>query len=98
MSSALLRELNVSKDAFLRQLREAIGDGEITVAGTQIDVSDSMGKVSIEVSEKPGEPSSPDQTPTLMVGFTFDGMSDEQVRYFMERFDAYDFGEGDRAG
>ena len=98
MSSALLRELNVSKDAFLRQLPEAIGDGEITVAGTQIDVSDSTGKVSIEVSEKPGEPSLPDQSPALMVGFTFDGMSDEQVRYFMERFDAYDFGAGDRVG
>lgn len=91
MSAALSRHVPMTREEFLRVLPDAIDGRPHRVDDDMIEVdATDNGRVLIRVTEKPRDTSGDRDAPSLQVDFTFESMSDDEARLFMQAFDAHD--------
>jgi hypothetical protein len=81
MSGVLVRESTQTREGFLRSLEHALED-KTYVADRDVVVIEN-GKITVRITDK----ETSEGAPVLLADFTFDGMSDEEVRGFMEHYD-----------
>lgn len=89
MAAALSRELHVAKAEFMRRLPDAVEgrpmrevDGAIVVDATN------NGRVRIELTQKGGAVQRDHDQRLLHVDFTFESMTDDEARMFMQAYDS----------
>ena len=82
MSAVLIREAEITRDVFFRDLPEAIDHRTCKVEGDVITIDG--GRIVIRLTDKKAEAGRP---ALLLADFAFDGMSDDEIRGFMDRFD-----------
>lgn len=87
MSGVLIREVQIRKDEFIRQLPDAIGDFSYSVEGDEILLHDGDKRVVIKLVYLGEEDVGPMELPIQQVHFVFENMSDVEGRNFMERWD-----------
>lgn len=91
MSAALSRHVPMTRAEFLRVLPDAIEGRPHRVDGDMIEVdATDNGRVLIRVTEKSRATPGDSDAPALQVDFTFESMSDDEARMFMQAFDAHD--------
>lgn len=82
MTGVLIREAPVTREEFLRQLAAATENRTTEVEGDTVNVDGGRIVIRMTTKERPGE-----GPPLLICDFTFENMSDEEVRMFMETVD-----------
>ncbi|MBU1210763.1 MAG: hypothetical protein KJ587_05745 [Alphaproteobacteria bacterium] len=87
MTGVLIREVQIRKDEFIRQLPDAIGDFSYSVEGDEILLRDGDKRVDIKLVYQGDERVGPMELPVQQVHFVFENMSDIEARSFMERWD-----------
>lgn len=82
MTGVLIREAETTREEFLRRLAAATENRTTELEGDTVTIDGGRIKVRMTNKERPGE-----GLPLLVADFTFDNMSDEEVRMFMETLD-----------
>jgi hypothetical protein len=82
MTGVLIREVETTREEFLRRLAGATENRTTELEGDTVTIDGGRIKVRMASKERPGK-----GAPLLVADFTFDTMSDEEVRLFMETFD-----------
>lgn len=82
MTGVLIREATVTRDEFLRQIAAATENRTTDVSGDVVTIDGGRITVRMTHKERPGE-----GAPLLVADFSFENMSDDEVRMFMEAFD-----------
>lgn len=81
MTAVLIREAPTDRAGFLRRLVQALDGRSYVVAGDTVTADG--GRITITLTAKQDAAGAGQ----MMADFSFDMMSDEEVRMFMERFD-----------
>lgn len=87
MSGVLIREVQISRDEFFRQLPDAIGDFSYAVEGNDVVLSDGEKHVELKLVSEGTEEVGPMDLPVHQVHFLFRNMSDAEARAFMQNWD-----------
>ena len=82
MTGVLIREVETTREEFLRRLAGATENRTTELEGDTVTIDGGRIKVRMTSKERPGK-----GAPLLVADFTFDNMSDEEVRLFMETID-----------
>ena len=82
MTGVLIREATVPREEFLRRIAIATENRTADVAGDVITIDGGRIVIRMTTKERPGE-----GAPLLVADFSFENMSDEEVRMFMESVD-----------
>lgn len=82
MTGVLIRESAVTREEFLHRMAVATENRTTDVAGDVITIDGGRIVVRMTTKERPGE-----GAPLLVADFSFENMSDEEVRMFMETVD-----------
>lgn len=91
MTAALSRHVQLTRELFLRALPEAIDQRPFHVSGDVIEVdATDNGHVQICLTTKSHAGSAERAAPALQVDFTFQNMTDDEARLFMQSFDAHE--------
>lgn len=89
MSGLLIREVQIRKEEFIRQLPDAIGDFSHSVDGDEIHLRDGNKHIQLKLVEQQDQEVGPMDLPMLQVHFVFENMTDEEARLFMEGWDQH---------
>ncbi|MBU2582173.1 MAG: hypothetical protein KJ622_10680 [Alphaproteobacteria bacterium] len=87
MSGVLIREVQISRDEFIRQLPDAIGDFSCSVDGEDIVLRDGDRRIDLKLVSQGDESVGPMELPMQQVHFVFQNMTDVEARMFMEQWD-----------
>lgn len=90
MTGVLMRELPISREEFIEGLTAATENRTRSMSGDVITIDQGRIVVRLTTKERPGE-----GPPLLLAEFSFENMSDEEVRLFMERYDRVSQGIAD---
>ncbi len=89
MAGLLVREVQIRKDEFIRQLPGAIGDFSQSVDGDVIDLRDGNKHIQLKLVTQDEQEVGPIDLPMLQVHFVFENMTDDEARLFMEGWDQH---------
>lgn len=89
MTGVLVREVQIDREEFLRQLPDAIGDYSYEVDGNDIVLSDGDKRVDLKLVDKGEAEVGPMDLPIMQVHFLFENMNDAEARAFMENWDSH---------
>ncbi len=91
MSAALSRHIQMTWAAFLSALPDAIQGLPLYIDGDVVVVNGiDNGRVLIRLTQKSSGALGNAGKPALQVDFTFENMSQEEARMFMQTYDAHD--------
>jgi len=87
MSIKVSREMQLTRDEFLRELPQTIDQQTYRVSGNKITIQDGSRQVEITLSDEGTRDMGSLHLPMERVEFEFTGYSQEEVETFLERFD-----------
>lgn len=83
------REVNISRQDFMRQLPDAIGNREFDVEGNHVIVKDGDKRVRITLADEGIEEMGALDMPMKEISFVFDGYSEPEIEAFMDNYDEH---------
>ena len=87
MSMKVSREMQLTRDEFLRELRQAVDQQAYRVSGNKIAIQDGSRQVEVTLSDEGTWDMGSLHLPVERVEFEFTGYSQEEVGTFLQRFD-----------
>ena len=87
MASAFSREVQLTRDEFLRQLPDAVGELAYRVDGNEIVIGVSGKLIRIKLTDLGIKELGSLNLPMQQVDFSFEHMTDSEVDHFMSRWD-----------
>lgn len=81
------REVQITRDEFLRQLPDAISHREYTLDGELVRVAEKNGAVWIRMSDLGEKHLGQLDLPMMRLDFAFEGMSPAEIDEFMDAYD-----------
>lgn len=90
MSTALLQKVQLTRDEFIRQLPDALGDMTYEDFGDRVVVSGGRGKkILISIKDLGIEEKGSLELPMQLVSFDFQGMLDDEIEAFMKHWEEH---------
>ena len=87
MASAFSRKVQLTREEFLRQLPDAVGDVDYRTDGDDIVIGDGSKLIRIKLTDLGIEELGSLDLPMQRVDFRFESMADFEVEDFMSRWD-----------
>ena len=89
MAVALTREAQLTREEFLRQLPDAVGDMTHRVDGNDIVIADGSKLIRIKLTNLGIDEKGSLDLPMQQVDFSFENMTDIEIEDFMTRWDEH---------
>lgn len=89
MTQTIKRKVQITRDEFLRQLPNAIGDRTFKVTDDGATVHDGSKSVFIKLNSLGKKEMGELELPMQQIHFEFEGYSDNEAKDFMESYDAH---------
>jgi hypothetical protein len=90
MSTALLQKVQLTRDEFIRQLPDALGDMTYEDFGDRVVVSGGSGKkILISIKDLGIEEKGSLELPMQLLSFDFQGMLDDEIGSFMKHWEEH---------